>query len=188
MPKFSLVRSFSPEMTRAQLDGMALATMAALDTYVYRGGKVIQTTDHGIRWIRSYWEPGGAWGMCLYESPNLDILSDYQELCALPFVAAREVVELDGTSGLAHSEAVRVAVELRLDGEEESRQRLERLCSSLAAGSAGVRFVRAYWTEGERRATALFETTEPERFEERAAEVTEQRPARVIELGPSDYR
>ena len=38
MPKYALLRFLQADLTRAQIDGMALLTMANLENYIYRGG------------------------------------------------------------------------------------------------------------------------------------------------------
>ena len=190
MPKYTLLRAFDPDMTRAELDGMALASMATLATYMYRGTERPQTSDHGIRWIRSYWEPGGTWGMCLFEAPDLAVLSDYQDLCGTGFIEGREVVEIEGPTLGAGADATRVAVSMRLGRGEESSppDLLADLSAMTTADDGQTRFARAYWCDETRTATALFETSTPEHFEQRIAPVAERQPARIVELRPDDYR
>ena len=195
MPKYALVRSYDPEMTRAQVDGLALSNIAALDTYVYRGGKTIQTQDHGIRWIRSYWQQGGTWGVCLYDAPDLEVLSAYQDLCASPFLEAREVLDLAPQSDSAGGDGARVAVDLVLgNGPDGLLDHLAAMANpetktgTKTDSTESVRLVRAYWSDRDRRVTALYETTNPEALEQRMAEVAESQPARIVELSPADYR
>ncbi len=190
MPKYTLLRAFDPEMTRAELDGMALASMATLATYMYRGTERPQTSNHGIRWIRSYWEQGGTWGMCLYEAPDLAVLSDYQDLCGTGFIEGREVVEIAGAAPTADDTPTRVAVSIRLDRDQElpSPRLLADLSAMATADDGLTRFARAYWCDETRTATALFETSAPEHFEQRIAPVAERQPARIVELRPEDYR
>ena len=189
MPKFALLRQFSPEMTRAQLDGIALASMATLDSYVYRGGLEPATDDHGIRWIRSYWEPGGYFGLCLYEAPSLALLSVYQNLCNLPYLDGQEVVEMSGPleGGETDGHSARVAVSFRLDdagGNPE--EQISRLTELGAASDAGL--IRTYWSEKQHIATALFMTSDSGRFAEQVTPLAERKPAKIVEISPEEYR
>ena len=187
MPKYALRRHFSPLMTRAELDGMALASMAALESYLYRGGNTPHSGDHGIRWIRSYWEPGSTFGMCLYEAPTLEVLQDYQYLCNLPFLDAKEVVEVPGpldrsTTKAAHD---RVAVSIRLDGAFADPV---GALSEVVASRSAAALVRAYWDEQEQLATALFETDDGDEFAECVASIAEHSHPRIVEISPEEYR
>ena len=187
MPKYALVRQFNPLMTRSELDGIALANIATLDSYIYRGGSEPKTSDHGIRWVRSYWEQGGYWGMCLYEAPNLDILQVYQDLCGMPVMDSREVVELPGPlEGVADLGATdRVAVSFQLDGVSTP----EEFMSTLVAGGGdpGTGLVRTYWNAEKRLATALFQAKDAHAFAARAAPLATTAPARIVEVTPEEY-
>jgi hypothetical protein len=184
MPKYALLRQFDPAMTRAQLDGLALQNQAALATYIYRGGSEPRSGDHGIRWIRSYWEQGGTWGMCLYESPDLPSLADFQEFCSMPFLEGREVQELDRETGAASASdgLPRVALTLKVPADAAEP-------GTFLAGLAPDRatWLRAYWDPERRRATALFATTSPEAFLADVRNV-DGRPATIVEITPEEYQ
>ena len=189
MPKYALVRQFNPLMRRSELDGIALANMATLESYIYRGGSRPKTADHGIRWVRSYWEEGGYWGMCLYEAPNLEILQVYQDLCGMPVLDAREVVDLPGPlEGIEPSgEGERVAVSFRLkETGEAPQQQMERLAGGGASADAGL--VRTYWSATQRIATGLFSTRDGSAFAGRVASVADVAPAKIVEVTPDEYR
>jgi hypothetical protein len=185
MPKYALLRQFDPATTRAQLDGLALQNQAALATYIYRGGSQPTAGDHGIRWIRSYWEQGGTWGMCLYESPDLPSLADFQEFCSMPFLEGREVVEIDREApGDASTSAglPRVALTVKVPPDEaEPRTFLAALAPDPAT------WLRAYWDPERRRATALYATPSPEGLVARVGRV-DGRPATIVEITPEEYQ
>lgn len=189
LPKFALGRYFDPAMTRAQLDGMAIANLAALSSYIYRGGTTPRTDDHGLRWIRSYWQQGGTWGMCLYESPDVEALIDFQTLCGAPFVDIREVVEIEGDT-LPAAVGDRIALSLRLT-EADAQDPAAALAGFGGSAPDGYRpgLIRAYWDAKERMATALFETSDPSSFEHVVASTApEARPALIIEVTPDEYQ
>ncbi len=176
-------------MTRAQLDGMAIANLAALSSYIYRGGTTPRTDDHGMRWIRSYWQQGGTWGMCLYESPDVETLVDFQTLCGAPFVDICEVVEIEG-GALPEAIGARIALSLRLT-EADAQDPAAALASLGDSATEDSRpgLIRAYWDAKERKATALFETSDPGSFERVVARAQpEARPALIVEVTPDEYR
>ncbi len=194
MPKYALLRSFPPAMTRAQLNAKTLANMATLETYIYRGGSEPTHAPHDIKWIRSYWEPGGYWGMCLYEAPNMAVLRDFQFLCGAPFIEGHEVEELgncDSTLEVPEGQA-KVAVTLQLrDEETEPNQALEAIThDSHERGADGpcAEWVRAYWNPDTRRATALYVTDEPEGLQETLATLADSKPATIVEVYPEEYQ
>jgi hypothetical protein len=177
---YTLFRNYDPALTRAQLDGMALASLATLDTFIYRGGTAMQTADHGIRWVRSYWEQGGTWGLCLYEAPNREILAIYQDLCGLPFRAMEEVVELPGTASTKNGS--RVAVEFRLDPDADAPRHAALL------GGASATLDRLYWNAPGGRAVAVFCVPDESAAKSLLAREASGPSAAVVEISPDEYR
>lgn len=174
MPRFALFRDYDPTTTRAQLDGVALAGAAALQTYVYRGGSEQHHEPHGISWIRSYWEPGGRWGMCVFDAPNLAVLAGFQELCGTPYVDAMEVEEIPGDA--SGSPDPQLALTMQLPPALPLRTALrDALPASIG------RLVRAYSSPDRHSVVALLHGSTAE-------DVGAKVPAaRVIELTPADY-
>jgi hypothetical protein len=177
---YALFRTYDPAMTRSQLDGIALASLASLDTYVYRGGSSVQLRDHGIRWVRSYWEEGGTWGACVYEAPEADVLAVYQDLCGLPFRSMEEVVELPGPAAAPGGRPL--AVELRVDPGADPAERAAALAESDAS------LIRVYWNAAARHAFALFDARDEPAAKSRLAAGAARPPASVVEITPDDYR
>ncbi len=174
MPRFALFRDYDPSTTRAQLDGVALAGAAALQTYVYRGDTEKHAEPHGISWVRSYWEPGGRWGMCVFDAPNLAVLAGFQELCGTPYIDAMEVEEVAGT--VAGSADNQLAVTMALAEADPADSAL-----SQALAGAAPHLVRAYRSPNRNSAVALVHRDA--RLEPRLQSAA----ARVVELSPADY-
>ncbi len=177
MPTFALHREYDPSMTRAQIDGVALAGAAALQTFLYRGGERPVAEPHGISWVRSYWQPGGTWGMCLFEAPSLQVLSAFQELCGTPFLDAMEVEELSPPDANGDPQ---VAVAVSVDPEpSESPDVTMRNALGLAAFDC----VHSYWASARNSGVALLSTTPSQRIP--GATILAES---VVHLQPSDYQ
>lgn len=181
MPKFALTRFYDPVMTRAQLDGHALQGIAALQNYIYRGGDRPLDTDHGIQWLRSYWQPGGTWGICVYEAPDLRVLSDFQELCGTPFLAAREVEEVETRLAAESAEAL-LATEFTAAGTATPSDVPAAAAKHLGESSE---LVRAYWDRASRLVTALYQ---PRRSDDELRAGAGTGAMRVVEINPEEYR
>lgn len=174
MPRFALFRDYDPSTTRAQLDGVALAGAAALQTYVYRGGTEQHAEPHGISWVRSYWEPGGRWGMCVFDAPNLAVLAGFQELCGTPYVDAMEVDELPGlVAGRADDQ---LALTMGLPEAPTADSAL-----NAALAGAASHLVRAYRSSSRNSVVALLHRDAAGKPDVPAG------AARVVELSPADY-
>jgi hypothetical protein len=189
MPKYALLRILSPAFTRKDIDGMALLAMSALETYMYRGGSTPIDASHDIRWIRSYWEPGGSWGTCLYEAPNMAVLRDFQNLCAMPFIEGHEVQEL-GDTGTTLNTADRedkLVANIPMDSNGSGSADVFETLSQWARVQSAAKLVRAYWNAEAGRATALYVTDEPDALGQKLAEVMDGSPARIVEVYPEEY-
>jgi hypothetical protein len=180
MPKYALERILPSNLTREQIDGMVMANLNALETYIYRGTNEAHLDDHGIRWIRTYWEEGGNFGMCLYEAPNLRVLDDYQRLCGLPYIEAREVEEVPGSTESAGGEHLVAKFDLPAAAAPEDS------IEALAGLAQGTPVIRAYWDRDRHRAVALFDSADPVGAARLAAAAATP-PTRIIEVDPTEY-
>jgi hypothetical protein len=186
MPKYALVRDLDPGMTRAEIDGLALNALSAQQSYLFRGGDVPLSGDHGIRWIRSYWEQGGSWALCLYQAPSLAVLTHFQGVCETPFVDGYEVDELsdpaaDGDGSTTGGHRLAVTFDLGTDGNPNEVP--QAVTSRAEAG-----WVRTYWDPVGYRANALFRTEAADAALEELRDPEIQRIAKVIEIDPSEYQ
>jgi hypothetical protein len=172
MPKYALFRDFPPTLSRTELDGMVIATQAALQSYIYRGEAYPSTVPHGINWVRSYWQPGGSWGMCVFEAPNLSVLSAFQDACAAAFIDAMEVEET--ASNLSVPTPIAVTVPLAFGNADPLSSAEE------AVGLSRRDVGRVYWN-GERKTVIALVACEP------AAETQLEIATGVIELKPAEY-
>lgn len=174
MPRYALFRDYDPSMTRTQIDGMVMAGGAALQMYVYRGDAQPHSEPHGISWVRSYWQPGGAWGVCVFEAPSLPVLAGFQDLCGTPYLDAMEVEEEEGPAHLSDTPNVALTQFRAADTP------LTTL--SAEAPEAARQLVRAYYCAERRQAFALF----PKGTEASVAGIGPV--AEVVELSPAEYQ
>lgn len=91
MKRFAILRDVPPDLGWEDVDAGAIQNM------IYMG---LRETDReiawepsivGVRWVRSYWEPGSSWGTCLYEGQDAATVRDWHELCQVPYVSIREI-------------------------------------------------------------------------------------------------
>src|SRR3546814_15605979 len=50
--------------------------------------------DSELEWVRSYWQEGSDWGLCLYTARSESELELYHTACALPYVSFVPVDEV----------------------------------------------------------------------------------------------
>ena len=127
--------------------------------------------------------------MCLYESPDVATLIDFQTLCGSPFVDIREVVEIEGNA-LPAAIGDRIALSLRLT-EADAQHPAAALAGFGGSTADDYRpgLIRAYWDARERMATALFETSDPSSFERVVVSAApEARPTLIVEVTPDEYQ
>lgn len=156
MPKYALIRELDPNMSRAEIDGAALTVLASEKSYVFRGQEVPQDGDHGIRWIRTYWEQGGTWALCLYEAPDFPALTAFEAVCDMPFVDGYEVEEIAGQDQAA-LDGDRVAVSMAVDGEANAKAAALTMVNGDSRETPdGTSWIRTYWDPEGQRVTALF--------------------------------
>lgn len=81
---FALFRDITPAVTREDWDAGALRSLLATGMYTdYLG--------YPVRWIRSFWEPGGNWGMCVYEAPGVEEIEWFNRECSFTAIDIREI-------------------------------------------------------------------------------------------------
>ena len=156
MPKFAVLRDLPLTLTRSELDGMAIEGIVAMDIYPYCRR---EDGDPGIEWIRTYWQPGSSWGLCLYEAPSTEELWRFQTSCGLEALEIREVTELvsatasDGTDETAASlaPAALAAVEAPLSAVDVDERGLPS-----ATALPGGEWIRTYWDEDRQTAIGLY--------------------------------
>ncbi len=174
MPKYALFREYPPALTRTELDAMVLASGAALESYIYRGEDQPTETPHGISWIRSYWQRGGTWGMCVFEAPNLSVLSAFQDLCATPFVDAMEIDEAAGNERAPTPVAATISLKADVvtDPLAATREVL---------GDPAVTVGRVYWNVERKIAVSMLEREPASKSDGVKVE------AGLVEVRPDEY-
>lgn len=172
MPRFALSRDYPSDLTRTQIDGMVLASGAALQTFIYRGSDRPSTSAHGISWVRSYWQPGGTWGVCIFDAPDLAILSAFQDLCAAPFHDAMEVEEAAANPNLATSIALQFNMRHTSD---------DPIAAASTAIGVAPRDVGRVYLSRERSSALAFVATEPAPTNALRIE------SGVVEITPDEY-
>lgn len=94
---FALFRDITPEVTREDWDAGAVRSLLATGMYVAWAG-------YSVNWIRSFWEPGGHWGMCVYEAPGVEQIEWFNRECSFTAIDIREIHELVSTERTGDSD------------------------------------------------------------------------------------
>ena len=211
--KFAIRRSLNPTMTREDVDAGALQsifTLSAIGVPPEEAFDPRLSRDSELEWIRSYWQEGSDWGLCLYTARSESELELFHTACALPYVSFTAVDEVgsietsDPITGraLVPPGAVLFTVEGTLErtiAESPSGlpelDDLESLLEQLEGGevirgaAAGVRGVRAYVDNEEGRVIGTFLAPDEPSYLEIADSAQGSRVTvrRVVEVTPSEY-
>ena len=95
MPKFLIARAVPPGATREDVDAAALTSIMAFGlAWMSEEERSRMPNGFGdVIWHRSYWEPNGDWGACIYEGPDAGRIAIANEICHLDFEAIERVDE-----------------------------------------------------------------------------------------------
>ncbi|MCZ6544181.1 MAG: DUF4242 domain-containing protein [Chloroflexi bacterium] len=180
MPKYAILRDLPLTLTRTELDGMAMEGLVAADLYPLCR---TQQGNPGIEWVRTYWQPGSNWGLCLYEAPSAEELWDFQRSCGMEAVEIREVTEQRSdvtcdaagelSDAIAGSQLTAVEIPLNADGE-----------NALAASGT---WIRTYSDSERQTAIALYATSDSEQAPS-AAQDDSSIHLPVVEIAAAAYR
>ncbi|HET7738999.1 MAG TPA: hypothetical protein VFK32_10535 [Tepidiformaceae bacterium] len=209
MRKFAIRRALDPTMTRDEVDAGALQSLfnlSAINVPIEEAFDPRLSRDSELEWVRSYWQEGGDWGLCLYTARTESELALYHTACALPYVSFTAVDELwspdstDPTSGRAvvPPGAVLFTLEGALaatapvepgPGDVESFLRRLDYGGVVTPGEAGTRWVRAYVDTESRVVIGTFLAHDERTYLAIAgrAQDTGVIIRRVIEVTPSEY-
>lgn len=202
MKRFAILRDNDPAATRTDVDAMAMQTI--INLRAPNLGVAVMPRFVGVDWVRSYWQEGNAWGVCLYEAPGPQPLVEYHDMCGPPYVEFREIAEFTapgaevtsaGTTALSEGETL-FTIETTLEADEPRAASFASLPATLTQAAGGlegsldhVRWVRAYWDGERRRALSLYVTREAATVEalSRVLEPAGAIVRPVTEIAPGEY-
>jgi hypothetical protein len=49
-----------------------------------------------VQWVRSYWQPGTDWGLCLYTARDDEAVRTWHDLCRVPYAGIEEIEVEEG--------------------------------------------------------------------------------------------
>jgi hypothetical protein len=187
MKRFSILRDVDPAATWADVDSAAVRNIISM--YATGAEPDVAWDRHlaGVRWIRSYWEPGSSWGLCLYEGNSVEQVKDWNVRCQVPFVEVREIEEQESP----------VRVEYRggfhADPTVSNIIALEGLAGasvdeSLAAtGIERAGWVRSYLDPERGAALAVYQVDLTGQDVLQQLEAEGWKAHRIVEITPGDY-
>ncbi len=191
MNRYAILRQISPSMTRQEVDAAALETLFNMSAMNVPEEDAWEPRLTGIGWVRSYWEPGGSWGLCLYRAKDAGAVELYHRSCNVPYVEFGEVQEVSAAGRETASGRTLVpaghellTVEFAAAGANVD----ERWFVDAVCGEA-LTWVRAYRDQRRGRAVALYSAPDADAVQtvsdrlQRSGVVVR----RVVEIHPDEY-
>lgn len=204
MPRFAILRDLDPNMTQEDVDAGAIQSLFSLAAVNVAYEDRYDPDQGGIGWVRSYWQRGSNWGLCLYTAPDEDALEHFHRTCDVPYVSFSPVAELasprrtDPDTGRTRLEPddVLFAIETTVPEGAGPGPALFEDISSLLGDVAGelssdaFTWVRSYWDEASGRVVALYAAPSREAIDALEAVLADASvPVRPItEIYPDDYQ
>ena len=199
MKRFAILRDFDPATTQEDIDAGALETLLNMASADLVKGMIWEPGLYGVSWIRTYWQPGTGWAMCLYGGETEESIEHYHSLCDVDYVEIREVSELgpesiEGTDPREEAGDGQeiIAVEGRgqpANDDEATMRQLGTLLRSAEerGGLAPSEWIRTYW-DGERGVAVSFFAADARWEEVRdALEPHGYTVRRVLKVDPREY-
>jgi hypothetical protein len=189
MKRFAILREVPATLTWPEVDASAVQNIINMHAtnveqeVVWTQGRGLQ----GVRWIRSYWEPGNTWGLCLYEGESTGQVERWNFQCGVPFVEVREIEEQEPPAPVAYhagfhaDPAVSKLVVLECPAGERVEKRLAPL------GVERPTWVRNYLDPERGIAISLYQAELPADETIRILESQGWAVRRVVEITPNDY-
>lgn len=78
------------------MDATALNLLHGNHFVEFEGDGTFARTIAGVRWVRSYWQPGAAWGVCHYAGPDPGSVERWNDICGIPYLEVSEVEVVEG--------------------------------------------------------------------------------------------
>ena len=183
MKRFAILRNLDPNLTREDLDSGAVESILNLAVQEVDPGEASNPHVTPVNWVRSYWEPGTSWGLCLYTGHDELSIERYHDFCEIPYVTIREVIETERAEAPALTEAdgdpAFLTIEAPSDGIPHGAE---------AWGDLAPNWVRSYTGIDAKFVVALFQSDgiDPEDLEARAL-ANGWTVHRIVEIRPTDY-
>ena len=209
MANYAILRDMDPTWTRADVDAGAVQTLFNMRLGRRYPELAWEPRMIEVDWVRSFWQEGTNWGLCLYTAPESQQIADYHSLCGVPYVEYHEIEEhfspelCDPESGdmmLSDSTVTLFTVELALDVDEvgvATFERIEALLGSAAepiptlveGPTDHIQWIRAYWDRTRRVAVAFYavENESALRFLEELFDGSDVAVRPVVEITPAEY-
>ena len=91
MKRFAILRDLPGDFGWEQIDANAIQNLIYMGIPEKDRALAWEPRILGVSWVRSYWQPGSTWGLCLYEAPDVQSVRDWHELCDIAYAGIREV-------------------------------------------------------------------------------------------------
>ncbi len=91
MPRYSIVRNV-PGLTQEELDAASMRAIWCLSDFPE------------MRWVRSYWDQESEQLLCVYDSPNVQMIQDHSSSARIPCDDVHEVWEFGPDTYLTPAE------------------------------------------------------------------------------------
>lgn len=99
MKNFAILRSVPEDLTWTQIDAAALQNMSYMGLAEDEADLAWEPKVLGVNWVRSYWEPGSSWGVCLYTARDEQAVRDWHDLCQVEYAGITEI-EIEEAPGM----------------------------------------------------------------------------------------
>ena len=185
MKRFAILRNLDPNLTREDLDSGAVESILNLAVQEVDPGEASNPHVTPVNWVRSYWEPGTSWGLCLYTGHDELSIERYHDFCEIPYVTIREIHETECPENAAPLNKVLLR-EPRMITVEADGARFPR--DAEAWGDLAPNCVRSYTGVDGQFVVALFQSDSIDMpaLEARALE-NGWTLHRTVEIRPGDY-
>lgn len=98
MKHFAILRSVPEDMTWDQVDAAAMQNMSYMGLDESEADIAWEPRALGVKWVRSYWQPGSTWGTCLYTAKDEQAVRDWHDLCQVSYAGIREIEVEEGAA------------------------------------------------------------------------------------------
>lgn len=185
MKRFAILRKLDPNLTREDLDSGAVESILNLAVQEVDPAEASNPHVTPVNWVRSYWEPGTSWGLCLYTGHDELSIERYHDFCEIPYVTIREVHETEYPENAVPRDKVSL-IEPRLVTVEANGARFSADVKSW--GELAPHWVRSYTDVNGQFVVALFQSDgiDMDALEARALE-NGWTLHRTVEIRPGDY-
>jgi len=95
---FAIRRDITPGATWTEMDAGAMRLVHG-GAFMEQVGDEFRGAISGVKWVRSYWEPGSAWAVCHYIGPDAAAIELWNDICGTPYLDVSEIEVVDGCAG-----------------------------------------------------------------------------------------